>query len=153
VSEGLRDLIEARWRLTRAGLLETALKFSDSELTYRPATGLYSVAETLLHVAHEEEIEVRYGVTRALSEVPPAYEASLFPDAASVLAVLAEVHQRTEVYLRSLTDEALMAEIEAPWGTRAQLAGTLLHVLEHELHHRGELSLCLGLLGKPGLDA
>ena len=79
MSEGLRDLIEARWRLTRAGLLETALKFSDSELTYRPATGLYSVAETLLHVAHEEEIEVRYGVTRTLNEVPPAYDSSLFP--------------------------------------------------------------------------
>ncbi len=26
------------------------------------------------------------------------------------------------------------------------------HVLEHEIHHRGELSLILGFLGKQGLD-
>jgi uncharacterized damage-inducible protein DinB len=26
------------------------------------------------------------------------------------------------------------------------------HVLEHEIHHRGELSLIHGLLGREGLD-
>ncbi|MCE5207568.1 MAG: DinB family protein [Chloroflexi bacterium] len=29
----------------------------------------------------------------------------------------------------------------------------LRHTLEHEIHHRGELSLTLGLLGHKGLDA
>jgi len=29
----------------------------------------------------------------------------------------------------------------------------LMHTLEHEIHHRGELSLILGLLGRKGLDA
>jgi uncharacterized damage-inducible protein DinB len=29
----------------------------------------------------------------------------------------------------------------------------LWHVVEHEIHHRGELSLILGLLGREGLDA
>jgi uncharacterized damage-inducible protein DinB len=27
------------------------------------------------------------------------------------------------------------------------------HILEHEIHHRGELSLILGLLGREGLNA
>jgi uncharacterized damage-inducible protein DinB len=27
------------------------------------------------------------------------------------------------------------------------------HVLEHEIHHRGKVSLILGLLGREGLDA
>jgi uncharacterized damage-inducible protein DinB len=27
------------------------------------------------------------------------------------------------------------------------------HVMEHEIHHRGELSLLLGMLGHEGLDA
>jgi len=29
----------------------------------------------------------------------------------------------------------------------------LWHTIEHEIHHRGELSLTLGLLGRAGLDA
>jgi uncharacterized damage-inducible protein DinB len=29
----------------------------------------------------------------------------------------------------------------------------ILHVIEHEIHHRGELSLKLGLLDREGLDA
>jgi uncharacterized damage-inducible protein DinB len=27
------------------------------------------------------------------------------------------------------------------------------HLIEHEIHHRGELSLILGLLGREGLNA
>ena len=63
------------------------------------------------------------------------------------------MHARTVVYLRGLTDEALLSEIETPWGARVQQAEMLMHVLEHEVHHRGELSLMLGLRGRQGLDA
>jgi uncharacterized damage-inducible protein DinB len=153
MSEGLRDLLLSRWQQARDGLLDTARKFSDAELTYRPASGLYSVAETLLHVAHEEAIEVHYGITGAVPGVPPAYDASQYATVASVLEVLGEMHGLTVEYLQRLSDQALLSEIDAPWGMRAQQAEMLMHVLEHELHHRGELSLMLGLLGKPGFDA
>jgi len=153
MSEGLRDLMLSRWQQVRDGLLETASKFTDADLTFRPADGGYSVAETLLHVAHEEEIEVRYGITRALSDIPPAYDVQRFPTVASIRVVLADVHDRTVVCLQGLGDEALLSEIETPWGARGQLAQMLMHVLEHEVHHRGELSLMLGLLGREGLDA
>jgi len=33
-----------------------------------------------------------------------------------------------------------------------ELGWIIWHVLEHEIHHRGELSLILGLLGREGLD-
>jgi uncharacterized damage-inducible protein DinB len=143
----------SRWEQARDGLLDTARKFSDAELKYRPASGLYTVGETLLHVAHEEAIEVHYGITGAVPGVPPVYDASQFASVASILEVLTEVHGLTVDYLQMLTDERLLSEIDAPWGMRAQQAEMLMHVLEHELHHRGELSLMLGLLGKPGLDA
>jgi len=137
----------------RDGLRETAARCADDELGFRPADRLYSVGETLLHVAHEEEIEVRYGITRGFAELPPAYDASNFSTVTSVLDVLADVHGRTVLYLGGLTDTALLSEAETPWGARMQQAEMLMHVLEHELHHRGELSLMLGLLGRPGLDA
>jgi uncharacterized damage-inducible protein DinB len=52
-----------------------------------------------------------------------------------------------------MTDEALAAEVELAWGGTARPVDMLWHVIEHEVHHRGELSLLLGLLGRQGLDA
>ena len=72
MSNGMRDLLLSRWQQVRDGLRDTAARFDDAELAVRPTDGLYTVGETLLHIAHEEEIEVRYGITRALPEVPPA---------------------------------------------------------------------------------
>ena len=56
-------------------------------------------------------------------------------------------------YVTSLADEDLEAEIEAGWGGSFVLMDMLWHVMEHEIHHRGELSLILGILGREGLDA
>jgi uncharacterized damage-inducible protein DinB len=153
MSDDLRDLMLSRWQQVRDGLRETANKFSDAELSFGPADGAYTVAERLLHIAHEEEIEVHYGITRALPDVPPAYDVARFADRASILDALAGVHNRTLVYLHDLSDAELLSNIETPWGQKPQQAGMLMHVIEHEVHHRGELSLMLGLLGRHGLDA
>jgi uncharacterized damage-inducible protein DinB len=32
------------------------------------------------------------------------------------------------------------------------LRSIIWHVLEHEIHHRGELSILIGLLGREGLE-
>jgi uncharacterized damage-inducible protein DinB len=38
-------------------------------------------------------------------------------------------------------------------GAQARLVELFDHIIEHEIHHRGELSLILGVLGREGLDA
>jgi uncharacterized damage-inducible protein DinB len=50
-------------------------------------------------------------------------------------------------------DQDLETEIEAQWGERNLLVNFVWHVIEHEIHHRGELYIILGLLGREGLDA
>ena len=70
----LNELIVSKWEQVRAGLLTTIEKFSDEDLSYRPFPSAYSVGELMLHIAHEEDIEVRYGVTRELTELPPPYD-------------------------------------------------------------------------------
>jgi uncharacterized damage-inducible protein DinB len=52
-----------------------------------------------------------------------------------------------------LGEAGAVAPVELAWGEVARPIDTLWHLLEHELHHRGELSLMLGLLGRAGLDA
>ncbi len=52
---------------------------------------------------------------------------------------------------RNLTARTLT--VETPWGAKSRRIELLWHVIEHEIHHRGELSLMLGMLGREGLDA
>ena len=147
------DELLVRWAAVRAGLLATAGKFTEADLDYVPVAGGNSVAQLLLHIAHEEEGEIRYGITRELAEWPPAFTHTEYPILERILAALEDTHGRTERWLRTLTDADLERTISAPWGQEYRLADMLWHVLEHEIHHRGELSLILGLLGREGLDA
>jgi len=149
----MRDLLISSWAQVRAGLLATADKFSNDELPFRAAPNAYSVADTLLHIANEEDGEIRYGITRDLPDFPAAFDPSLYAGKPSILAVLDGVHERTLAYLQTLSDSDLDDTIETPWGMRARRSELFLHVMEHEIHHRGELSLILGLLGREGLDA
>jgi len=143
----------ARWEGVRAGLLATIERFSAQELDYVAVQSGYSVTQLILHIAHEEEGEIRYGVTRELTEWPPEFAPSQYPSLEALIRVLTEVHQRTESYLRTLRDADLEREVETPWGKSYTLSAMFWHVLEHEIHHRGELSLVLGLLGHEGLNA
>ncbi len=106
----------------------------------------------MLHIAQEELGEIGYGLTRELSDFPPEYPPDDFPTVASIRDLLAAVHESTVEYLESLADSAWEAEIVTPWGARMPLVELVDHVMEHEVHHRGELSLILGMIGRKGLD-
>jgi uncharacterized damage-inducible protein DinB len=147
------DEIVSHWATVRAGLLDTASKFSAADIEYVPFPEGYSVAQLLLHIAHEEVIEVHYGIMRELVEVPAPFPEQEYNSLERIEDVLKETHAKTEAYLRTLTDKDMDTRVETPWGTQDTRSNLLWHVLEHEIHHRGELSLMLGLLGKRGLDA
>jgi uncharacterized damage-inducible protein DinB len=141
------------WDQVRRGLLTTLNKFSDEELDFAAFEGGYSVKETLLHIAQEELGEIHYGITGTLSEFPPAYEKDAYPTSASITALLEAVHSDTLSILESFDDEDLFQQVELGWGGTQPMIDLIWHLMEHEIHHRGELSLMLGLLGREGLDA
>lgn len=141
------------WEKVRSGLISTLEKFTEEELDFIPFEGGYSVRQTLLHIAQEERGEIQYGITAELSEFPPAYREDAYPNAASIAALLEAVHNDTLTFLESLDDEELFQQVEAGWGGTYPLIDLIWHVIEHEIHHRGELSLSLGLIGREGLDA
>jgi uncharacterized damage-inducible protein DinB len=62
------------------------------------------------------------------------------------------VHARTEAWLETLDETGLERVIVRPSGHRRTVGWIIWHVVEHEIHHRGELSLILGMLGREGLD-
>jgi uncharacterized damage-inducible protein DinB len=110
------------------------------------------VGEIALHNANAEEGRFRYAVKRELPEWPPAYAFEDHPTLNSIKTLLAEVHARTRAYLTSLQWEDFKRTFQAPWGEQFTIGWVIWHVVEHEIHHRGELSLILGLLGREGLE-
>ncbi len=142
----------AHWGEVHALTLETFGLFRDDELAYVAYRGGWSVQEIMLHIANTEDGWLRYVVTRELPGWPTAHTPKRYPTVASNQALLAEVHARTAAFLTAQPAEAYDRLVETPWGAETTVGWVAWHVLEHEIHHRGELSLVLGLLGREGAD-
>lgn len=127
------------WDQFRSALVATIEKFSDDELDTVPFEGGYSVRQIILHIAQEEYGEIHYCITRRISEFPPPYAADQYPTIVSLRSLLTSVHNETLHYLGTLKDGDLEREVEAGWGGIYALLDMLWHILEHEIHYRGEL--------------
>jgi uncharacterized damage-inducible protein DinB len=135
------------WDEVRANLFRALDLLSDDQLGFVPREGLWSLGEVALHIANAEEGWFRFGIAREHDEWPAAYSAADYPTVKSVKALLTEVHERTLSYLDTLSMADLEKQIEAPWGEHFRLSWIIWHVIDHELHHRGEIYLMLGLMG------
>lgn len=142
----------SHWKHIRSDLKATIDLFEEGELSYKAFDGCWSAGHIMLHIASAEDGWFRYAVSRELDEWPRDYVLDDYPSKDAIKNVLIEVHARTEAYLGSLEGRDLRNTIETPWGSNLQLSWIIWHVLEHEIHHRGELSLILGLLGREGPD-
>ena len=142
----------AHWNQIRSGLVSTIESFDESELELIPFEGSWSIGQIMLHIADAEDGWLRYGITKELDEWPQIYKMNNYPDKGSIIQVLDEVHSRTVEYISELSEQDLTSKITAPWGEEFQIMWIIWHLIEHETHHRGELSLILGYLGRKGYD-
>ena len=81
-----------------------------------------------------------------MPEWPPVADEE-YPTVASIKQPLSEVHSRTQAYLATVDVADLDRVINTPWGEELTLRWIVWHVLEHEISHRGEIYLMLGLTG------
>jgi uncharacterized damage-inducible protein DinB len=141
----------AHWAEVRGGLLQALDKLTDEQLDFAPGEGLRSLGHVVRHIARAEDGWFRYVITRELDGWPD-YTAEDYPTVEAVKTLLAEVHSRTEAYLETVDIVDLDQVIETPWGKQLSLRWIVWHVFEHEIHHRGEIFLMLGLLGMKAPD-
>ena len=141
----------AHWAQVRGDLVATIEKFSQAELAYTPFEGSWPVGQIMLHIADCEDNWI-HGVVRGEFEPWIGYPLERYSTKADILGVLSRARERTLAFLADLDNEDLFEEYTIPSGESFSLYWILWHVLEHEIHHRGELSLVLGTLGREGLD-
>jgi uncharacterized damage-inducible protein DinB len=136
------------WDTVRETLFEALDKLTDSQLDFTPAPGLWSLRRVACHIALAEEGWFRYQVTRELDDWPEINDAeAVYPSVASVKVLLEEVHARTRAFLSEDGEAKMAMDIPVTWGNSVKLEWIVWHVLEHEIHHRGEIFLMLGLQG------
>jgi uncharacterized damage-inducible protein DinB len=138
------------WTEVREGLFRALDSLDDAQLAFVPREGIWSLGTVARHIANVEEGWFRHAVTRELAEWPAEYSAADYPTVDAVKALLSQVHVRTVAFLETVDVTELDRTHEMPWGGRLSLCWVIWHVLEHEIHHRGEIYLMLGLMG---LDA
>jgi uncharacterized damage-inducible protein DinB len=133
------------WNEVRNGLLSALDLLTDAQLDFSPREGLWTLRETVVHLAGTEDGWLRYYAQNRWHENIP--QAEDYPTIDSLKALLAEMHQRTLEQFSQDAD-ALMEQVgPLPWGGQVSLGWAVWHVIEHEIHHRGEVYLMLGLIG------
>ena len=135
----------------RAGLLQALDLLTEEQLAFVPREGLWSLRTVALHIATAEEGWFRYIATQEVDQWPEVDESD-YPTVASIQALLTQVHDRTTAYLQSLNVTDLDRIITTFWGAKVSLRWIIWHVLEHEISHRGEIYLMLGLMGMEAPD-
>ncbi len=145
--------LTSHWDAVRSALLDTIDRFREDELDFKPFSDSRTVRQLMLHIAHEENIEFNYGIAQTLSELPSEYDPQNYPNKAAIKSLLGFIHAPAVEYMSRLRDDDLKKVITVPWGADQTLIEMLGHLIEHEIHHRAELSLILGMLGRKGLDA
>ena len=126
--------------------------FLKSNIAAVTATSVGIPISQVVNAADAEEGWFRYVIDKKCDQWPSQFTVENYPTLTEIRSVLEQVHTETEAFLDSLGNEDLEKIINTPWDESIPLGWIIWHVLEHEVHHRGELSLILGMLGREGLD-
>jgi uncharacterized damage-inducible protein DinB len=142
------------WNTVQRDLLRAVAMLKDEHLAFRPAPAYArSVGGILRHIINLEEGWIQYVIRREL-EVWPAEGDPSGPSVGAIREDLERVHKATMAYLATLPVDDFNRIVQIPGDGTPKLGWILWHVLEQLIHHRGELFLCLSLLGmeRPKID-
>lgn len=139
------------WKKVRKDLLDMLEQFDETELEYKPFPSAWPVGKIFLHIAETEDYWIHYLIRKEIPE-NPHYELKDFPSKSAIRMKLRVTAERTESFIETLKEPDMEWVFRTPRGENLVMFNVLWHVLEHTLHHRGELSLIQGLLGRKGLD-
>jgi uncharacterized damage-inducible protein DinB len=135
------------WYTVRRDLLRGVALLENEDLLFRPSENYpRTVGGILRHIINLERGWIHYVIRSALSEWPAEDEG--LDTVSAIRSELDKVFQETMEFLGTLPVEELNRIVRVPGDGAPKLNWILWHVFEQEIHHRGELFLCLSLLGK-----
>ena len=116
------------------------------EWTWQP--GKFTLGDVVRHLAAIERWMYAENAARRPSRYP-GHGVELAEGLPAVRGFLDRCHAETLEILRGLSDADLREKCVTPGGASLAVGKWLRLMVEHEIHHRGQLYLGLGLLGVP----
>lgn len=134
------------WNKVWRDLMLAVSMLKDEDLEFKPSDRYQrTVGGILLHLMNVEQGWIHFVIRRKLDAWPKEKSGLTTVDA--IRAEMEAVHDDTLDYLESLEVEDFNRIVQVPDDGTPKLGWILWHVFEQEIHHRGELYLCLSLLG------
>ena len=124
----------------------TAIPPDSLEWTHRE--GAFTLGDIVRHIGATERYMFAE-TARGNTSTYPGHGRDLADGYAAVLAYLDRTHAESLEIYGTLTPEALTGRCKTPAGTSITTWKWLRAMVEHEIHHRGQLYLMLGMLGVP----
>ncbi len=136
------------WSSIRARTMQVleAIPPQHIEWTYRE--GKFTLGDLIRHLAALERYMFAENVLGRPSRYP-GHGRELASGYDAVTEYFVKRHQETVGILRSLPHGRLLETCETPGGARLAVWKWLRAMIEHEVHHRGQIYLYLGLLNVP----
>ena len=106
----------------------------------------FTLGDTVRHIAAIE----RWMFAENAARRPSRYQGcgrELADGRDAVLAYLREMHRQSVAIFSELSASDFEARCETPGGVSIRVGKWLRSMIEHEIHHRGQIYLMLGMLG------
>ena len=113
---------------------------------WRPTDDAFSFADLIRHLAAIERFMFAENVSGRWSTYP-GHGSELADGAHDVLQYYRTMHQEAVALVAQLSDADLQLPCTTPGGTTMTRAKWLRAMIEHEVHHRGQIYLMLKLTG------
>ena len=142
------------WNIVHRDLLHAMAVFSDKDLEFQPAEHYErTVGGIIRHIIDLERGWIHFVVNRTLDDWP-VEDAARLNTVDKLRQELESIFSQTMDFLATIPVEDFNRVVQVPGDGVPKLSWILWHVFEQEIHHRGELFLCLSLLGKerPKID-
>ena len=118
----------------------------DERMEWRHAPGRFSFGDLVRHLAALERWMFAENVAGRPSRYP-GHGRELADGAEAVRRYFEEMHAESLEIFRALTDADLARRCTTPGGASLPVWKWLRAMVEHEVHHRGQLYLMLGMIG------
>jgi uncharacterized damage-inducible protein DinB len=117
-----------------------------ARLEWRPRPGAFSFGDLIRHLGAIERYMFAENVQGRPSRYP-GHGSELADGWGDVNAFLRRMHEESVAIFSSLTPDALERACTTPGGARLPVWKWLRAMVEHEVHHRGQIYVMLGMLG------
>lgn len=135
------------WNKIWRDLQRAVSMLKDEHLDFRPAERYHrSVRDILLHIIEIEQFWV-HDVIQKGGSILSGEDKGHLRTVAEIQEEMEAVHKRTMDFLTTVPVEDFNRIVQVPQNGTPKLGWILWHIFEQQIHHRGELFLCLSLLG------